>query len=617
LLENASENSISNCRALQNSFAGFSLVTSSTNNLTNCQALNQIGIGSVYGFYATNGTTNSFDFCIAAGCRTSSTTAGHHVAGFYATASQTNAIITNGVVTDIQSPTTNVPAYGIIALGTEQTIKNNSVKNVTSGGTAGVGIFANSNLNYVAQNTSCSNDLNYSLVDTLFLGSQANARGVDNVDYSLPNKSNVITTDFSGTYTTIAAIINENWSIESKCEVISDKITLIPAQLPIDQEITPPTSLMGTFTISQPGSYFLRADVSPTPTNPPTPAIVINASDVTLDLNGFTVYGTITIAAGLQNIAIKNGTLTNFSPAISLANGTSNIILTDLLFHFGLYDIQADPGSTINNIIIKNCRFIGYNNYGIDLSSATQINGLLVDNCYFKANVLNATDIAVSNGKHIEILNCQHIMQYQDTTGCLLSDCTNSVIRKCSYQMYQVPGSSNITGLTGISNSGCTKLHIQQCISENNTNTASSGIGFYLTACTDTTLSECKTIGNSNDGGFVFLTTGTAINLDRCVATNNNIGFQIESIDNITLERCLAEGNAGDGFYLNNSSGLVQECVAQGNVITGFNDGTGVASAIAYAANIARNNGTDYSSAGAPFNPVSYTSSPNYWKNVE
>jgi hypothetical protein len=75
--------------------------------------------------------------------------------------------------------------------------------------------------------------------------------------------------------------------------------------------------ITGPMAITEPGSYVLLNDVG----NNFTGAIRIASSDVTLDLNGFTVRLTqvssafadgISIGHGLKNIEVKNGAITGF-----------------------------------------------------------------------------------------------------------------------------------------------------------------------------------------------------------------------------------------------------------------------------------------------------------------
>ncbi|MDZ4097269.1 MAG: hypothetical protein U1E13_01075, partial [Methylophilaceae bacterium] len=192
------------------------------------------------------------------------------------------------------------------------TITNNLVTKITTndfdgnGNGDGVGIRANSLTNYVAANTSCNNDIAYELVSSDYITSQANARGVYNIDCADETLDQV-----KQTLDYVEPIALQTQQISIAVQSINNKIPLIPSQQPITNgsNLRPP---LGTQTISQHGSYFLNEDVDS--------YIFINASDVTLDLNGFTVRGTIIIAQNNQKITIRNGKI--------LPTDTYNIVLS-------------------------------------------------------------------------------------------------------------------------------------------------------------------------------------------------------------------------------------------------------------------------------------------------
>lgn len=482
---------------------------------------------------------------------------------------------------------------------------NNSVNNTS--GERTVGIFADSTQNYIAQNYACNTTpqqsfpptiFNYSLVDSLFLGSQANALGVDNVDCQLPNTPIPHVIDFTTTYTTIAAISQETWSIESKCELISSNVSLIPAQLPVtfgQRTFTPLTSQ----TISEPGSYFLRNDLNGT--------ITITADNVTLDLNDFSVTGSI-IVSNCQDVTIQNGKIVASGlDACTLLDTTTNVCMQNVRLIGGQNGILATNSNT--NLVVSSCQFLDYTGSGIECQA---IHTLRVQDCYFHSTQ-GAVGILTATSENIEIANTQFILENVGTyaTGCWFDSSTNIVVRGCTFQTMAD------TTSTGINCETCDTVLIEKC----SVNTLDSGFnlyGFVLGSCQNSTLRECQALGTGAGTGFYTTDNSTNITGDRCVAQNWDTGFFIEETNKITLERCIAEANTnGFNFSITSTRGLVQECIAQGNG-TGFNDGANTASAITYAANIARNNTTDYSPTGAPFNPVSLASIPNttYWKNV-
>ncbi|MDZ4099741.1 MAG: hypothetical protein U1E13_13745, partial [Methylophilaceae bacterium] len=229
--------------------------------------------------------------------------------------------------------------FGETGESSNHKVINNLISNVTTANISGVGIKVNSTNNYVAHNTACGNDINYALVNPLFLGSQANARGAaTNVDCSLSNVAEQEVVDFSTTYSMLTAVAVESWSIESKAEVISSKIDFIPSQFPIEQGTIVRTPLTDQ-SITYSGSYFLREDIVGT--------VNIRSNLVTLDLNGFTIQGNIVIDPAVQNVIIKKGsvTTTNGAPASITIADNANIQLDDLVITDAEYGVYVGNAS--------------------------------------------------------------------------------------------------------------------------------------------------------------------------------------------------------------------------------------------------------------------------------
>ena len=201
------------------------------------------------------------------------------------------------------------------SLPTQHTIANNLVNQVITAAMHGVGIVADSSVNYVAQNTSCNNDLNFQGVEPAYLDSQANARGVDNVDCSLTTADEV------------SQILKEAWSIESKTEVISSKIdTFTPCQAtPLFQPADSRIDLLTT------DNYCFATDIAAT--------VSIQAQNVNLCLNNRTLYGQLIIDAAAATIS--NGALYAPQPTDSADADSPALAITT----------QA-TGAQINNLTI-------------------------------------------------------------------------------------------------------------------------------------------------------------------------------------------------------------------------------------------------------------------------
>ena len=86
----------------------------------------------------------------------------------------------------------------------------------------------------------------------------------------------------------------------------------------------------GPVTIAAPGSYFLTSNI----TVAGTTAVVITASSVTLDLNGFTIAGNldnfgVVMAGNTLNVVVRNGTIRNFAQGL-LNTGVTLVSLSNL-----------------------------------------------------------------------------------------------------------------------------------------------------------------------------------------------------------------------------------------------------------------------------------------------
>ena len=109
-----------------------------------------------------------------------------------------------------------------------------------------------------------------------------------------------------------------------------------------------PVSAAGV-TLSQSGSYYLTTNLVTSSTN--TDCITISASDVTLDLNGFTIIGTggtnssadgvSYSGGGARNVTICNGTIRGFYRGIAASSAAAN------------------TGAIFENLRIVNCYFRG------------------------------------------------------------------------------------------------------------------------------------------------------------------------------------------------------------------------------------------------------------------
>jgi hypothetical protein len=167
-------------------------------------------------------------------------------------------------------------------------------------------------------------------------------------------------------------------------------------------QIEPRTAIASTpFTISQPGSYYLSANLTAV-----SNAIVINANGVTLDLNGFTISSSATnavinggtailINSGLSDLAIYNGHIRS-----GVTNNGAGIY-----FGPGFFNAIACLNLNARNVRVTGVSVFRVLRYGIVLG----LEGTTVESC----TVQTVGDYGI-------------IASY--VKGCVATDCFNAAI---------------------------------------------------------------------------------------------------------------------------------------------------------------------------------------------
>ncbi len=207
--------------------------------------------------------------------------------------------------------------------------------------------------------------------------------------------------------------------------------------------------------INQPGSYYLSGDLvvgGPAGTNAKPNGISINASHVTIDLNGFRIVraaGELTSGAAItttdthSNLEIENGhiigtsTTSGFTSGIFL--GKSSAIISNLTIEQCGRSIRFSGEGLIQNVIMRN------NSSGIDGSDLV-ISNCIAENC--------GVGFFVSGSN---MTNC--IASFNKDTGISASD---SLIHACTATNNSATGisasNSNIAFCTSTSNASNWKL---------------------------------------------------------------------------------------------------------------------------------------------------------------
>ncbi len=409
-----------------------------------------------------------------------------------------------------------------------------------------------------------------------------------------------ITNNFQNTFTIIAAgfstsfteISDLNNTLTTCCQEI---------QINFDGTFTALNSLKSSLTclppcgtlaitastvITTPGSYCLSNDI--------VGPITINASNVTLDLNNYTIVGSgigsgagIIINAG-TNRSVKNGRITNFdtgvlstanvttelitviingcfAEGVTIANGTDVHLDSLVITNIGGSGVHLTGNNTtflIRNVLITT----SLEGFIFDSISNSQIQDCIVADCSSSAL---ARGFAILNGSFNQFDNCsvKNLVSTLESRGFFLSNAQNSLLRDCTAQ--------NIITTLGISAEGFECADLSNTIalircSALDLEASSVSAGFELDG-SSIVLNDClsQSCHATNLNGNGFMCTGTDITLTNCQAFDcQSTGFII-STTNCSLQYCQSAYNA-IGFLNNNPNVSIGNSVAVHNNSIGF-----------------------------------------------
>lgn len=300
-------------------------------------------------------------------------------------------------------------------------------------------------------------------------------------------------------------------------------LTQVEPRIPIGQSTTPGNG-SNVFRITQPGSYYLVANVAG---ESGKNGISIEASNVTVDLSGFAVVGVTGSSMGIRvtaldadNVVVLNGSVSNWG-----SNGV------DLFSTNG-------TGGRIDGVNVANCT-------GFGMRSCT---GGIITRCTASDNSGNGI-VGVSDSM------VEHSTAHSNGAAGILCG-TGSHVQACMVFENSSDG-INVSA-------DCSVI---DCTSRGN-----GGDG--IVTGTNATVSRCNTINNADDG---ILSTARA-RIDGCNSSDNS-GDGIQVTSNSTITNCTAHANVGAGIrafldgnridmnHVNgNDKGVV--CAAAGNVVT-------------------------------------------------
>ncbi len=306
------------------------------------------------------------------------------------------------------------------------------------------------------------------------------------------------------------------------------------AQIEPRAPIAVPGQTIGT------GSYYLTASLTATSG---MSGIVVLASNVTIDLNGFELIGVpgssegIVIGGGQTNVTIRNGTIRNWGGRGIDGVGNARVRVENVrVLNCGGNGIVVDVDGEVRNCVASG-------NVG------NGIKGL--DNCLVRECQVLATTGSPGNGISVgaacSVTDC--ISRGNLGVGFFVGD-ASTISRSVAY--------ANFSGI--ITGDGCT---VAGCTSMN------SGAGLGIGLSSGCIATDCASRNNGSDG--FYCADGCAI---RNCALTGNAGIGFHSLGSVHLEGSTAMGNAGPGIQIsggiNMGEGLVINCVANRNTGNGI-----------------------------------------------
>lgn len=338
-------------------------------------------------------------------------------------------------------------------------------------------------------------------------------------------------------------------------------------------------STVGGLIIEQPGSYIVRSNLTYSPLNTDTAAIVINADNVMLDLGGSLIEqgnstastDGIRVIQGHRNIVIYRGTIANFT-----GNGIS------------FPDDGSDTPTQVfmvANILIDSCQQYGINfgtRTGIATINDIAINGNSVTDAGYKYNGYNSgfrhsfciatkctygIHMSGSNNTTMAFSNCAFLNNTSSAgvaAGAYLVGGKGIIFHTCHFMF----NSSSADSAYGLYANNCANLVFRHSAAAGNYTTAAgkTAAGFYCDATSSGMFIDCEARSN------------TTVNPDTATlsqaigyALNNSSAWQFYEAEAVAQQST----GAAYGFSItgNSSSILISECHASGNKSTGTVNG--------------------------------------------
>jgi hypothetical protein len=273
-------------------------------------------------------------------------------------------------------------------------------------------------------------------------------------------------------------------------------------------EVEPRTPISSLpFVISQPGSYYLTGNLNLAGTT--QDAITVNASNVTVDLNSFSISGGrsgVVVGSSVQSVTIENG---------------------------GIRDVAASGITRTGNASNSSDMSVR----AVSVSNAGDFGILVGRQAFVQDCDVRGARVGIAGGFASRFQNCtigqSRIQGFEAEDG--------SIVERCTVLDTQGGPASGVGFRLGFGTVA------SECNAYNNT-----GVGFSLET---NVLVRASTAFGSGSHGFTVTFAGSRI--ENCNANNNTgSGVLVDGANRFTIERSSITGNGGAGIVVQGASSI-------------------------------------------------------------
>ena len=297
------------------------------------------------------------------------------------------------------------------------------------------------------------------------------------------------------------------------------------------------------YTIAKPGSYYLTTNLTVTSND----AIDIDASGVTLDLNGFTISSTSPFESGTAiyiSFVSSGGGYIGFTD-ITISNGhitggvTNNAgVYEGPGFGYGIRYFQAPPAPPYD-VRVTGVTVSGCLTYGINVGTG---NSTVVESC--TVNSVGGSGIVASSVTHSTAIQCGNTAIMADTA----SDCYGNCSTGSGDGLYVTYAANNCYGTCNGSGSGIRALNANNCYGYC-TGSGSGLIAFTANSC----------FGNCTGAGFGIY----AFTANNCYAASTT-GIGLDVSGGVATGCYGTSSGPGDGLDATAANNCYGYCLGAG-----------------------------------------------------